>query len=262
VAERAAVLAEMTANALHAARSNLGAAADLTETVDNRLRDVEYGVVQVSAQANRVRFAETEDEVELPLRTARHAAYEVQEDLQRAQRGIGEVRERLEQSAIAIASGRDFLNELDELPGQRSEANEQLRYRLAAFDRAVHDAMDGTERTDWRLRTARENLEPLLNVPGAVEDQERTAAVIREAGAEATQSVEGARGGIRSLREDFDHTRSEAMHVSRDSSELADALRAGMNPTKPSEQATPAATPEDPRRAWSEGRDLSKGLNL
>jgi predicted nucleic acid-binding Zn-ribbon protein len=260
VAVRAAELAEMTARALDAARSNLGEAADLTDTVDNRLRDVEYGVDQVSAQANKVRFAETDDEVELPLRTARHAAYEVQEDLQRAQRGIGEVRERLEQSARAIAAGRDFINELDELPGQRSEANDQLRYRLAAFDRAVHGAMAGTERTEWRLRTARENLEPLLNVPGAG-DQERTAAVIREVGADATQAVEGARGGIRTLREDFDHTRSEAMNISRDSSELADALRAGMNPTAPSEQTAPAA-PEDPRRAWSEGRDLSKGLNL
>jgi chromosome segregation ATPase len=262
VAERAAALAEMTANALNAARRSLGEAADLTDVVDNRLRDVEYGVDELSAQANRVRFAENQEEAEYPLRTARYAASEVQEDLRRAQGAIYEVRDRLEQSARAIASGRTFLNELDELPGQRSEANDQLRYRLDAFDRAVHGAMAGAERTDWRLRAARENLEPLVNVPGTVHDQDRTAAVIREAGADATQAVDGARGGIRTLREDFDATRSEASHISQDSSELAAALRAGMNPTPPSEQTAPGAATEDPRRAWSEGRDLSKGLNL
>jgi len=261
-AERAAALAEMTANALNAARTSLGEAADVTDIVDRRLRDAEHGVGVLSDQANRVRYAETGEEAEFPLRTARYAANDVQEDLRKAQGGIDEVRDRLEQSARAIAAGRDYLNELDELPGQRSEANDQLRYRLAAFDRAVHGAMAGAERTSWRLRAARENLEPLLNVPGTVHDQSRTAAVIQEAGSDATQAVDGARGGIRTLREDFEATWSEASNISRDSSELADVLRAGMNPTKPSEQTSPAASAEDPRRAWSEGRDLSKGLNL
>ncbi|MFG1815943.1 hypothetical protein ACGFIF_19425 [Kribbella sp. NPDC049174] len=261
-AERAAALAEMTANALNTARTSLGDAADLTDVVDRRLRDVEHGVGVLSDQANRVRFAENQEEAEFPLRTARYAAYDVQEDLRRAQGGIDEVRDRLEQSARSIAAGREFLNELDELPGQRSEANDQLRYRLAAFDRAVHGAIAGVERTDWRLRTARENLEPLVNVPGTVHDQGRAAAVIQEAGSDATQAVDGARGGIRTLREDFEATWSEASNISHDSNELADALRAGMNPTKPAEQTGPASSAEDPRRAWSEGRDLSQGLNL
>ena len=199
---------------------------------------------------------------EYPLRTARYLADEVGENLRLAKGGIDEVHERLEQSARAIGAGRDFLNELDEVPDQRSEATEQLRYLLAAFDQAVQGAMEGVEQTNWRLRTARENLEPLLNVPGTVHDQDRTAAVIQEAGDGTTQSVDGARRDIRTLREDFDTTRSQASNISHESSDLAAALRAGMNPTKPAEQSAPAASAEDPRRAWSEGRDPSKGLNL
>ncbi|GAB2633676.1 hypothetical protein [Kribbella swartbergensis] len=261
-AERAAALAEMTSNALQAARGSLGNAADLTDEVDRRLRGAENDITSVTGMANRVRYAATAEDAEPILRNARQMADEIREDLRRGQRGVGEIRDYLEQGARAIAAGRSFLDELDSLPGRQSDSNDQLRYRLAALDRAVHGAMAGAERTDWRLTAARQNLEPLLNVPGTVADQSRVAAVIQEVGADTEKAVGDARGGLGALREDFDNTWPDAGNLAHDSAELAHAIRAGTNPTPPSARTTPGASAEDPRRAWSEGRDLGQGLNL
>jgi ABC-type transporter Mla subunit MlaD len=259
--ERAAALAEMASNALYAARSSLANAAEVTDMVDRRLRGAEHDIASVAGMASRVRYAETAEDAEPILRQARQTADEIHDDLRRGRRGVGEVRDYLAQGAREIAAGRSFLDELDSLPGRRSETNDQLRHRLAALDRAVQGAMEGVDRTDQRLVTARQNLEPLLNVPGTVHDQARTAAVVQEAGSEAERAVGAARQDLGMLREDVEYAEPDAKHLAHDSSELAVAIRAGTNPTPPSARTTPGASPEDPRRAWSEGRDLGQGLN-
>jgi hypothetical protein len=254
VAEHAAALTEMTANALNAARLRVANAAETTDEVDRRLRWSENDIESITAMAGRVRFAESGEDAEPILRNARQMAYDIDDSLRKGQGGVAEIRDHLDGGARAIAAGRGFLDELDSLPGHRSDANDQLRYRLAALDRAVHGAMAGTERTGWRLSAARQNLEPLLDVPGRVEDQARTAAVIQEVGTDAGKAVGDARGGLGTLREDFEATEPEARSIAADSEELANAIRAGSNPTRPSEQATPAASAEDPRKLWADGR--------
>ncbi|WP_433162801.1 hypothetical protein [Kribbella sp. CA-247076] len=260
--EHAGNLAEMTVNAVTSARASLESAAELTDQVDRRLRWAEDDIASVAGMANRVRDAENTEDAEAILRNARYAADEIRESLRRGQGGVAEVREHLEQGARSLAAGRQFMDELDSMPGQRSEVNDQLRTRLVALSRAVDDAMEGTDRTNQRLAAARENLEPLLNVPGAIEDQDRTARVVQEAGTEAEYAVGTARRGLGELREGFENTSPDARRIAHDSDELATAIRAGTNPTQPSEQTKAGATAEDPRRAWSEGRDPSKTLDL
>jgi len=262
IAEHAANLADQTAYALIAVRTTLNYAADAADQVDTMLRRAENEIDELSSRASLVRTAETAEEAEPHLRLARDAANDLTDDLQRVQRGVDEVREHLEAGGRAIADGRSFLDELDSLPGQRSEANDQLRDRLAYLDRAVHGAMAGVDRTNWRLNQGQQNLEPLLNVPGTVHDQDRSAAVVQEVGADTGEAIGDARGGVRLLREDLDRTRPDAWSIAQDSVELAHAVRAGTNPTPPSAQQAPAASSEQDHRDRTGGQSRGPQLNL
>jgi predicted nucleic acid-binding Zn-ribbon protein len=268
--ERAAMLADSTVNALTAARTSLGFAAETADEVDQVLRRSENDIVELGAQVNRIRYAGDE-----PQRTAEDVAVEVRRQFGNAQELAGDVDRRLragasglqntqdhlEQSARAIAAGRQFVGELEQLPGQQNARVAQLRDRLATLDRAVHGAMEGVDRTGAQLTAARRNLEPVLEGRAYTDDPARTAAVVNEASSTVDQDVLNARNSIRGLREDFDTTRPDVNAAARDSDELATAIRAGTNPTPRAQQTASAAQPEDPRRAWSEGRDLGHDLN-
>jgi predicted nucleic acid-binding Zn-ribbon protein len=268
--ERAAMLADSTVNALTAARTSLGFAAETADEVDQVLRRSENDIVELGAQVNRIRYAGDE-----PQRTAEDVAVEVRRQFGNAQELAGDVDRRLragasglqntqdhlEQSARAIAAGRQFVGELEQLPGQQNARVAQLRDRLANLDRAVHGAMEGVDRTGAQLTAARRNLEPVLEGRAYTDDPARTAAVVNEAGSTVDQDVLNARNSIRGLREDFDTTRPDVNAAARDSDELATAIRAGTNPTPRPQQTASAAQPEDPRRAWSEGRDLGHDIS-
>jgi predicted nucleic acid-binding Zn-ribbon protein len=268
--ERAAMLADSTVNALTAARTSLGFAAETADEVDQVLRRSENDIVELGAQVNRIRYAGDE-----PQRTAEDVAVEVRRQFGNAQELAGDVDRRLragasglqntqdhlEQSARAIAAGRQFVGELEQLPGQQNARVAQLRDRLANLDRAVRGAMEGVDRTGAQLTAARRNLEPVLEGRAYTDDPARTAAVVNEAGSTVDQDVLNARNSIRGLREDFDTTRPDVNAAARDSDELATAIRAGTNPTPRAQQTASAAQPEDPRRAWSEGRDLGHDIS-
>jgi predicted nucleic acid-binding Zn-ribbon protein len=268
--ERAAMLADSTVNALTAARTSLGFAAETADEVDQVLRRSENDIVELGAQVNRIRYAGDE-----PQRTAEDVAVEVRRQFGNAQELAGDVDRRLragasglqntqdhlEQSARAIAAGRQFVGELEQLPGQQNARVAQLRDRLANLDRAVHGAMEGVDRTGAQLTAARRNLEPVLEGRAYTDDPARTAAVVNEASSTVDQDVLNARNSIRGLREDFDTTRPDVNAAARDSDELATAIRAGTNPTPRPQQTASAAQPEDPRRAWSEGRDLGHDIS-
>jgi len=256
--ERAFVLADSTVNALTAARNSLSFAADAADEVDNVLRRSENDIDDLRSQSNRVRDA---DEPWRPVRNAQELGQDVDRRLRGGRQGLEEVRDHLEQSARAIAAGRSFLAELEELPGRRSATTEQLRYRLESLDRAVHGAVAGVERTDWRLTAARRNVEPLFEASAHSDDRARTAAVINDVGEDVGRDVGHARGAIRTLREDLDNTRPDAFNIAKDTSDLATAIRAGTNPTPQSAQTAPGALGEDPRIAWAEGRDMGQGID-
>jgi hypothetical protein len=268
--EHAAMLAESTVNALTAARTSLGFAAESADEADQVLRRGENDLAELSGQVNRIRYAGDEPqrtpedvatEVHRHFRNAQELASDVDRRLQAGAGGLREARDHLEQSARAIAAGRQFVDELEQIPGRQGPRTEQLRDRLANLDRAVHGAMAGVDRTGWRLAAAHRNIEPLLEGHGYTGDPARTAAMVSEAATGADQDVMHARSGIRTLREDFDTARPDAHIAARDSDELATAIRAGTNPTPRAQQTAPRPAGEDPRRAWSEGRDLGSDLN-
>jgi len=257
--QRAALAADTAVNALSAARNSLSFAADTAVEVDKALFRSEQEIDALRSYASHVR--ERRDEPWRSVRSALESGQDVEERLRQAQRGLGEVRDHLEQSARAIAAGREFLDDIERVPGYRSEATDQLRNRLAGLDRAVHGSIAGVERTGWRLTAAQQNLKPVLEVSLSEEQRERTAATIDEVSAGVTRDVAHARGGIEVLGDNFADDRADAWNVGKDTSDLATAIRAGTNPTPQSAQTAPGALSEDPRVAWSEGRDLGPGLD-
>lgn len=267
--ERAALLADSTVNALTAARTSLGFAAETADDVDQFLRRSENDILELGGQVNRIRYAGDEpqqteedvaDEVHRQFRSAQELAGDVDRRLQAGTGGLRDAQGHLEQSARAIAAGRQFVGELEQLPGQQNERTGQLRERLANLDRAVQEAMEGVDRTGSRLTAARRNLEPVLEGRPYTDDPARTAAVVNEATSGVDQDVLTARNSIRTLREDFDTTKPDVTAAARDSDELATAIRAGTNPTPRAQQTASAPQPEDPRRAWAEGRDLGHDI--
>lgn len=267
--ERAALLADSTVNALTAARTSFGFAAETVDEVDRYLHRSENDILELGGQVNRIRYAGDEPqrtgedvavEVHRQFGSAQELAGDIDRRLRAGTSGLRDAQDHLEQSARAIAAARQFVGELEQLPGQQNERTAQLRERLANLDRAVHGAMDGVERTGSRLTAARRNLEPVLEGRAYTDDPARTAAVVNEASSTVDRDVLNARNSIRTLREDFDTTRPDVTAAARDSDELATAIRAGTNPTPRAQQTASASQPEDPRRAWSEGRDLGHDI--
>lgn len=263
------MLADSTVNALTAARTSLGFAAETADEVDRHLRRSEDDILELGGQVNRIRYAGDEPqrtgedvavEVHRQFGSAQELAGDIDRRLRAGTSGLRDAQDHLEQSARAIAAGRQFVGELEQLPGQQNERTAQLRERLANLDRAVHGAMDGVERTGSRLTAARRNLEPVLEGRAYTDDPARTAAIVNEASSTVDRDVLNARNSIRTLREDFDTTRPDVAAAARDSDELATAIRAGTNPTPRAQQTASASQPEDPRRGWSEGRDLGHDI--
>jgi hypothetical protein len=242
--DQAAYLAELTANAMAAARSRLSQAAAAAEAVDKALHKGEADIAELPGRANQVRYAE---EPQPHLRNAQGIADNLDDWLRRRASELDEARDHVDVGARAIMTGRQSLGELEELPGQRTEATEQLRQRLDGLDRAVRTAGEGIDRTTQLLRQARTSVEPLLYAAGSVNDRDRTAAMITDVGSDLDSKVGKARGELRTLSEDLDGAQPNANVAAWQSEELATALRAGMNPTPQSAQRTSDASSEQDR---------------
>jgi chromosome segregation ATPase len=248
--EQAALLAEQAANALAAARTSLGLAADVTDEVDNVLRRSENDIYELPAQARLVRDNE---DPQRHLRIAQGAAEEIEQRLRNGQAGLVEVRDHLDQGARALDAGRQILTELEQLPGQQGEATDRLRSRLDGLGRAVRDAGEGVEAAGRRLADARLNIEPLIYQSRQIDDPHRTAAVIGDAGANVQNDVMVVQRRLAGLREDFEAARPNATAAAQQSAELAMAARAAMNPTPASAQRGSAGSSEMDLRRRSAG---------
>src|SRR3989442_1587071 len=134
-----------------AARSSLSQAADAADAVDTALPKGEADIAVLPGQANQVRYGE---EPQPHLRNAQGIADNLDDWLRKRANELNEARDHVDVSARAITTGRQSLGELEQLPGQRTEATEELGYRLDGLDRAVRTAGEGIDRTTQHLREA------------------------------------------------------------------------------------------------------------
>jgi hypothetical protein len=255
--EQAALLAEQAANALAAARTSLGFAAEATDEVDSVLRRSENDVYELATQAELVRKT---DDPQRHLRNAQGAANDIDWRIGNGQTGLAEVREHLDQGARALNAGRQFLTELEQLPGQRGEATNLLRSRLDGLGGAVREAGEGVEDAGRRLAAARRNIEPLIYQSRHIDDPGRTAAVIGDAGANVQHDMRVVQGGLAGLREGFEVAQPNATAAAQQSADLARAAKAAMNPTPTSAQRDSTAFSETDLRRRNAGR--AQGADL
>ncbi|QNE19232.1 hypothetical protein F1D05_16555 [Kribbella qitaiheensis] len=250
--ERVAALTEQTAAALHAARSSLGSAAAITDEVRQGLRRGEADIAELAGQASRVRYA---DEPRPHLRNAQELADGVDRRMRDGQRGLGEVGDDLAQATRALNAGRQFVAELEQLPERQVAETEQLRQRVEVLSRAVRDAGDVVEAVGARLGAARQNVEPLLNASSHVDDPNRTAAMIAEAGTGtgADNDVMSVQRRLVGLSEDLDNAQPQAAVAAQQGADLANTARVAANPTRAADQAKPgSAADQDAARRPAE----------
>jgi hypothetical protein len=124
--EQAALLAEQAANALAAARTSLGLAADVTHEVDKVLRRGEDEIYELPAQAKLVRDA---DDPQRHLRIAQGAAVGIEQRLRNGRDGLVDVRDHLDQGARALDADRQIPTELEQLPGGAAGSSEMDLWR-------------------------------------------------------------------------------------------------------------------------------------
>jgi ABC-type transporter Mla subunit MlaD len=179
----------------------LSSAAATAQDVKQLLRRSEPDIAELTGQAPRVRYA---DEPRPYLRNAQQLADDVDRRMRAGQRGLGEVGEDLAQATRALNAGRQFVAELEQLPEREVAETEHLRQRLEVLGGAVRNATDAAEEIGTQLGVARQNVEPVLNASMHVDDRDRTAAMIAEAGTGADNDVMSVQRRLAALGEDLD----------------------------------------------------------
>jgi chromosome segregation ATPase len=146
--EQAALLAEQAAHALAAARKSFINAADVADDVDSDLRRCENEIYELPNQA--MLALRNTDKSERHLRIANEAADGIELRVRHGQAGLLKVRDHLDDGSRALDAGRQILTELEQLPGQQSDATDHLRSRLDRLGHAVRDAEKGVEQAGAR----------------------------------------------------------------------------------------------------------------
>lgn len=248
--ERVAALTDQTAAALSAARSSLVSAGAITDHIRQGLRRSESDIADLAGQASGVRHA---DEPRPYLRNAQELADGIDSRMRAGQRGLSEVGDDLAQASRALAAGLQFVAELEQLPERQVAETEQLRQRLEVLGRAVGEAGDVAEEVGAQLGAARQNVEPLLYSSANVDDRDRTAAMITEAGTGADNDVMSVQRRLAGLSENLDNAQPQAAAAAHLGADLANTARIASNPTQAADQAKPgSAAGEDAHRHPSE----------
>jgi ABC-type transporter Mla subunit MlaD len=294
--DRAETLAETTANAVAAVRAKVSIAAETAEKIDGVLRRAEESLVQLPKQADRIRSAaeptgrvftnarDYANDLEDRLGNSRAAfsnaqsyADDINRQLEFAQGGIDALRKELGEAATPLGYAKEFLDELENLPddepseeqaatsggpsaerspevastGKQPMTTATLRDRLTQLESAMQAATERIGTTAQRLHNARTNVQELRGASVGFENPTASAARVDRVHGNLTNDLAGIQGNTETYAAHY-----EANQATAKANELAIAVHAGLNPTPRSEQTTPGSAPEDPRRAWSEGRDL------
>ncbi|MEU4393150.1 hypothetical protein [Kribbella sp. NPDC023855] len=273
--EQVAWLTDQIANSLTKAQVTMKAVADSTHEFDRvmgrRLEDVRT----LPDTASRVRRAEGEGRVARNgderdqadrvvrggFRSAQETAGQLAGRLGDAQRELGELREDIERSSKMLAGGTKALDELESLPGRKTPETENLRSRLENFRRGVDAAATNLDQAMGRLQTARRTATEFEVRPMAIDDSGRVSGAIEATSSDLKTEVKAARAGLEGLTRQVDNDQPNAHKAAAQSVELANAARAGLNPTQPSAQRATAGKAEQDLRHREGAQSALRGLD-
>jgi hypothetical protein len=268
-------LTDQIANSLTKAQSTMKAVADATHEFDRvmgrRLEDVRT----LPDTAIRVRRAEGEGRVARTgaeredsdrlvrggFRSAQVTAGQLVGQLGGAQRELGKLREEIARSSKMLEGGTKALDELERLPGRKTPETENLRSRLDNFTRGVDAAGTGLGQAVARLETARRTAATFEVRPMAIDDSGRVSRAIETTSSDLKTEVKAARAGLEGLTKQVDNDQPNAHQAAAKSVELANAARAGLNPTQPSAQRATAGNAEQDLRHREGLQSALRGLD-
>ena len=266
-AQQVAWLTDQIAGALVQAKISLSGADISASEAHGVLNQAEENAAQLQSLSGNVRHAESPRHA---LENAQSYAQDVDRKLKGGLVAIAGVRDYLGRSDKAINEGQKLLKKLEDLPPAEPQEDgaepevaagqdklptpAQLQTRLHNLDRTVKGVTAGMNRADDRLTTARKNLDPLIMASTYVENQQQTARMVDQTGQTVRGDVAAVRGGLKGLGEGFYNAGQDASKAAMAAAELANAARAGLNPTPRSAQVQPAASSEQDHRHRGESR--------
>jgi hypothetical protein len=279
--QRAVNLKEQAAAALIAARTAMNSAmhatADFDRLIEARLDEAgslatPARLAHESEQAGRltdnpaVRDNATDD-VRRALQSAGLTTDQLDGRLQRDLGQLEQIGDDLERSSRALGHAKSFVDELEQLPVERDEATGEptpeaaeqlrqtsiLRQRLSSTERAVGTAADGVKGTQTQFKAARETARVLTQSSMNVDTSGRTSNSIDDTRAEIGGNLQTARQSLNGANQDLTAARPATEEAAWRSADLANAARAGLNPTKPSAQRTPAGSSQSDLRHRLDG---------
>ncbi|WP_433021055.1 hypothetical protein [Kribbella sp. CA-294648] len=273
--EQVVRLTDQIANSLTKAHSTMKAVADATHEFDRVMGRPLEDVRALPQLAKNVRKAEAggrvarngterddaDDLVRGGSRSAQVTAGQLVGQLGGAQRELDKLRQEIERSSKLLEGGAKALDELERLPGRKTPETENLRSRLDNFRRGVDAAGTGLGQAIGRLETARRTAAAFEVRPMAIDDSGRVSGAIETTASDLKTEVKAARAGLDSLTKQVDQDQPNAHQAAARSVELANAARAGLNPTQPSAQRATAGNAEQDLRHREGIQSALRGLD-
>lgn len=273
--EQVARLTDQIANSLTKAHSTMKAVADSTHEFDrvmgHRLEDVQTlpriatNVREVEGEGRGARNEAERDQadglVRSGLNNAQVTAGHLAGQLGEAQRQLDKLRQDIERSSKMLESGTKALDELEQLPGRKTPETGNLRSRLDNFRRGVDAAATGLGQAVGRLETARGMAAAFERRWMTIDDSGRVSGAIDATSSDLKTEVTAARAGLKGLGTQVDQGQPNAYQAAAQSVELANAARAGLNPTQPSAQRATAGKAEQDLRHREGVQSALRGLD-
>jgi chromosome segregation ATPase len=265
--ERAAALKEQTAAALVAARTAMVSAVEASGDIDSVLEARLDEVKGLSRSAEQARdfeqagrlaktpaaFESATDDLRGALRGAARTADEFDARIRTNLGQIADIGDDLQRSSRALGDGKAFLDQLEQMPGQQDESTNALRQRLGSMERALGTATADVRGAESQLKSARQTAQRLMASSMSVDTSGQTSIAIDDTRAKLGSDLKAARNGLSGANQSLGDARPDAEQVARQSADLANAARAGLNPTPTSAQRTPSGSSESGLRHRVDG---------
>ncbi|TDO43199.1 hypothetical protein EV643_119132 [Kribbella sp. VKM Ac-2527] len=264
-AQRAENLTEDAITALTKARTAIMSAAEGTVGVDKQLERREDEIAYLSTKADDIRESANAEEMGPHFRNAIIEADTLRADLQKVSGAIEELVDELHKGRTAVRVGSTALDELGKMPelsaDHQAEAG-RLRKTLTGFGEAMQQAGESLTMAQDRVEAARGKLKTLQDASLDTEDKGQAADTVKDAHTGVNADATAVRENLQELGRGFDESEPEVDKAIKESIELANAVRAGLNPERPGDRTLPPGSTDQGAQTRGSGPGQTVHLDL